>query len=174
MDLSERFIYRPHQNKGIHCYDGTPCATREVYESIGEIGITEIHRVMQKMIAIRKKMFGSGKPEYYGFNDREIFFDLETATGIELHSDVQQAREGRISNEFPFPELLENENAYLMKQTFPLGKNLGKRAFKNRVEDWQRGDFLIQSIRCKQNDAIRAIKWLKQSNFKLLMQTINE
>ena len=174
MDKSDRFIYRPNQKKGFHCYDGMPCATKGVFESIGEIGIAEIHRVMKEMVEVRKKMFGYGKPEYYGFTDREVFFDLETATGIELHANANKSVVGRKGYEFPLPELLDIEGSYLLKQTFPFGTKLGKRAFKNRVKDWQSGNFLIKSVKEKQDAAIRAIRWLKTHDFELLMQVLKE
>ncbi len=172
MNLSERFIYRPSQKKGVHCYDGTPCPTKEVYEAIGEVGVAEIHRVMSEMVEVRKKMFGDGKPEFYGFTDREVFFDIELTSGIELRPNAKASIEGRTGFEFPFPELLE-ENSYILEQTFPLGMNLGKRVFKNRMKIWLSGN-LTNRLKEKQDDAIRAVKWLKEHNFKVLMKAIKE
>lgn len=173
MIFSERFVFRPHQKKGKHWYDGTPCPTKEVYESIGEVGIKEIHRVMHEMLEVRKKMFGYGKPEYSGFTDREVLFDMETRTGIELLANAKEQTEGFGNDEFAYPELLEKEDAYIIGESHLYKKNLGKRAFQNKIELWLSGRG-ADSLTQKQDDAIQAVMWLKDHNFKVLMNAVNK
>ena len=142
MDFSERLVYRRDNEKGIHGFDGTPCPTKEVYESIGEVGIAHIQKMMREMIEIRKKMFGSGNAKYFGFSPDQSFFDMENRTIIQLVANAKKSIEDSRPGFFDlqFPELA-TEGAFLMWLIERPWGGLGKRAFKNRVDFWQTGDF---------------------------------
>lgn len=141
MDFSERFVYKRNNEKGIHLFEGQPCPSREVFKSIGEAGILHIHRTMKEMLEIRKKMFGSGRAEFYGFSSNQSFFDMETRTIIELISNASNfIAESRSDLDLQFPEL-GTEDSYLLNLIERPWGGLGKRAFQNRVDFWQNGDF---------------------------------
>lgn len=176
MDFTERFVYRRNDKKGIHCYDGTPCATKEVFDSIGEAGIKHIQKMIIEMIEMRKKMFGYGKAEYYGFSDSEAFFDMETSTMIQLLANAKERLEKMTGYNLQFPDQI-TENAFLMILRHPFGsykKKLGKKAFRSRVNDWQGGVFSMKNLRDEKDEAESAVKWLKTEYPQLLKKIISE
>ncbi len=172
---SERFIFNPNRKKGEYCYDTSPCATKEIYELIGQKGIDEIHAIMKTMLETRKKMFGCAKKEFYGFSDTELFFDLETGNHIQLAAKPKEylQKKSRHNFEFQFPELLQNEDTYLLVQTYHfLEKKLGKIAFKNRVQDALDGFGADISLGEKLHNAETSVRWLKKLHPKKFLSIL--
>jgi hypothetical protein len=161
MDFPDRFVFHPNQKKGIYCYDGTPCPTKEIFERIGQTGIDEIHAQMQLMMEMRKKMYGCFDKADYGFSGKEIFYDLETATTIKLLADPPE----RYNNvELHSPEQLNNEGSYLMARSAE--ENMGKRAFKNHVQRVLEMDWGAIQRKEKIEEAVKQTKWLKANSVK--------
>lgn len=142
MDFSDRFIYRRDNEIGEYCFDGTPCPTKEVYESIGEAGIAHIQKMLKEMIEIRKKMFGSGSAKFFGFRRDQAIFDMENRTLIHLVDNAKRCMEESKPGFFnlQFPELVTEESFLMSLIENPWG-GLGKTAFKNRVDSWQNENF---------------------------------
>lgn len=173
---SERFIYKPNSRKkvGEHCYEGPPCATKEIYERIGQQGIDKIHSIMQTMLETRKQMFGDDSPEYYGFHDKEIFYDLKTQTTIKILADPVDYLDGSSDVELHSEELLQNANAYLLTLFPSFDKDIGKIAFKNQVRETLDGcNANYMSHREKIENIEDSLIWLKKFKPKSLLDALN-
>lgn len=181
----DRFVYRPQRKKGSEVYDGTPCPTKRAYDVLGDEGVEALHKIMQVMTETRKKMFGDGKAEYFGFTKDEIFFDTEVQTAFSLSKHIATYKENHELEDAPFPELLEKDNIYIVNETRRpfLGKEdpkqLGKRAFRNRMNEWLAGDrYPSQSDQPtyheKLEQAMAAVKFLKENDIHMLIKALEK
>lgn len=159
MNFSDRFVFKPNQEKGSYCYEGMPCPTEEIFERIGQKGIDEIRAQMQLMLEMRKKMYGCFDKAAYGFSSKEVFFDLETATTVKLLVDPP---EWYNDVEMHSPELLNNEDSYLMARSIQApNTSEGKRAYKNYVQWVLERDCGIVLRKEKIEKAMKQTRWLK-------------
>ncbi len=180
----DRFVYRPQRKKGSEVYNGTPCPTKRAYNILGDDGVEALHKIMQVMIETRKKMFGNGKAEYYGFTENEIFFDTEAQTAFRITSAVALYRGDDRLDDVQSPELFEKDDCYIITENSrPFSgkgdpKLLGKRAFNNRVNVWATGDSPVQSekpkYKAKLEEAMEAVKFLKDNNIHLLIKALEK
>ncbi len=89
--LKDRFHYVPNRLGGSSLFSGKPTISSDLQELLEKEDIAYIQKILSDIIEMRKRLFGTLHPEYYGLFEVQRIVDLKKKLIIKAISDTNDA-----------------------------------------------------------------------------------